>query len=195
MLCNSDYHYEWGIREESLMSLKRILKLFSTDINGNRKKINFLAKLMEKANTISFHDHSYLETQIQLHKMDLITKRILISLLCFVHFFLTSNSRSCGSSSESGMTAILVILYTLWSPGNKPTSAFWRIRTRPRGKSKQRQRERKGCVMPKEVHTFFTPWPHISLLAGRESQPAPMSHTYEAHSHQDWWLHTQLNEV
>lgn len=58
---------------------------------------------------------------------------------------LTSNSRSCGSSSESGITVIFVILYTLCSPGSKPTSAFWRIRIRPRGKSAGERKRGASC--------------------------------------------------
>lgn len=47
----------------------------------------------------------------------------------------TSSSRSWGSVSESGITAILVILHTSWSPGSLPINAFWRIKSSHHGKS------------------------------------------------------------
>lgn len=50
----------------------------------------------------------------------------------------TSNSRSWGSVSESGITATFVILYTSWSPGSLPINAFWRIRSSHHGKSGER---------------------------------------------------------
>lgn len=120
-------------------------------------------------------------------------------MLCFflqmtIRLCLTSNSRSCGSSSESGITVIFVILYTLCSAGNKPTSAFWRIRIRPRGKSAgERKGVRHAWRVPYIPHPVTASFPSYREM--RNGWPALMSHSCEKCSQWIRRLHRHFNKM